>query len=141
MALPARGQHGLHEGLSPSWGLAGGNDLLPDLWSIVFLLLHQDLFIFGFDNLRDNRNEPELGVLWPGEGANGSGHSWRAIRSSLVPWQEFFYEERKPRSALSSFVSLPCFFCLSRAKYPQLYVCGISSKMKIKRHSSEVDSL
>lgn len=91
----------------------------PDLWSIVFLLLRQDLFIFGFDNLRDNRNEPELGVLWPGEGANGSGHSWRAIRPSLVPWREFF--EGKLRSDLSSF-DLPSFFCLNPSQIPTV-VC------------------
>ena len=49
-------------------------------------------------------------------------------------WGEFFYEERKARTDLSSFVSRTSFICLSQAKYPQLYFCGISSKMKRKKH-------
>lgn len=111
----------------------------------MFLLLHQDLSsvltIYVIKEMSLNFASSGLGT-GRREGARGSGHSCRAIRSnSVLLLGEFFYEERKTRADLSSFVSRTSFICLSRAKYPQLHFCGISSKMKRKQHSLGVGSL
>lgn len=114
-------------------------------WSIVFLLLHQDLSlvltIYVTKEMRLN-----FASSGPGTGpSEGSRTEWRQLQgqsdTTLFPLLEFFYAESKIRTDLSSFVSLTPLICFSRAEYPRLYLCGISSKMKRKQHSFWVDSL
>lgn len=98
-------------------------------------------FILGLDDLLDKRNEIEFCFLWPGDRARmrepaliGGSSRGNQIQLCSHCW-EFFYEEREIRTDLSSFVSVASLICFSRAKYPLLYLCGISSKMKRKQHS------